>query len=238
MLSGNRNFEGRIHSEVKMNYLASPPLVVAYALAGRMDIDLTTEPLGEGADGEPVYLRDIWPTQREIHDTIEQRGGVGHVQAQLRRRLRRRRALALARRAGGRPATTGTRVDLRQAAAVLRRHAGRARARSSRSRGARVLALLGDSVTTDHISPAGAIRHDSPAGRYLIEHGVEPRDFNSYGSRRGNHEVMVRGTFANVRLRNQLAPGNGGRVDRPPAGRRADDDLRRRRCATSTRACR
>ena len=210
VLSGNRNFEGRIHSEVKMNYLASPPLVVAYALAGRMDIDLTNEPLGEGSDGEPVYLRDIWPTQREIHDTIERGGPVRDVHAQLRRRVRGRRALELARGARRATSTTGAESTYVKRPPYFDGHAAPSRAPVEPITGARVLALLGDSVTTDHISPAGAIRPDSPAGRYLIEHGVEPRDFNSYGSRRGNHEVMMRGTFANVRLRNQLAPGTEG----------------------------
>jgi aconitate hydratase len=208
VLSGNRNFEGRIHSEVKMNYLASPPLVVAYALAGRMDVDLTTEPLGEGADGEPVYLSDVWPTQREIHDTIEQA-----VQSDMFQRSYAdvyagdERWNSLEVPSGDiytwppstyvkrPPFFDGMPVDPPPVEPIS---------------GARVLALLGDSVTTDHISPAGAIRPDSPAGRYLIEQGVEPRDFNSLGSRRGNHEVMMRGTFANVRLRNLLAPGKEG----------------------------
>jgi len=208
VLSGNRNFEGRIHSEVKMNYLASPPLVVAYALAGRMDVDLTTEPLGEGSDGEPVYLRDVWPTQREIHDTIEQA-----VESEMFTRTYAD-VYAGDERWNSLDVPAGDLYDWRESTYV--KHPPYFEGMSLEPdpvqsvRDARVLALLGDSVTTDHISPAGAIRRDSPAGRYLIEHGVEPRDFNSYGSRRGNHEVMMRGTFANVRLRNQLAPGTEG----------------------------
>ncbi len=208
VLSGNRNFEGRIHSEVKMNYLASPPLVVAYALTGRMDVDLTTEPLGEGTDGEPVYLRDLWPTQREIHDTIE-----SAVESDM---FKRSYADVYAgdERWHSLDVPEGDLYDWRESTYVKRPPYFDGMppepADVEPVRGARVLALLGDSVTTDHISPAGAIRKDSPAGRYLIEHGVQPRDFNSYGSRRGNHEVMMRGTFANVRLRNQLAPGTEG----------------------------
>jgi aconitate hydratase len=208
VLSGNRNFEGRIHSEVKMNYLASPPLVVAYALAGRMDVDLTTEPLGEGADGEPVYLRDIWPTQREIHDTIE-----NAVQSEM---FTRSYADVYAgdERWNSLEVPTGDIYTWPQSTYVKRPPFFEGMPVEPRPvepiTGARVLALLGDSVTTDHISPAGAIRPDSPAGRYLIEQGVQPRDFNSLGSRRGNHEVMMRGTFANVRLRNMLVPGNEG----------------------------
>ena len=208
VLSGNRNFEGRIHSEVKMNYLASPPLVVAYALAGRMDVDLTTEPLGEGSDGEPVYLRDIWPTQREIHDTI-----ADAVQSDMFRRSYAdvyagdERWNSLEVPSGDiytwPPSTYVKRPPFFEGMPVEPRPV-------EPITGARVLALLGDSVTTDHISPAGAIRPDSPAGKYLIEQGVQPRDFNSLGSRRGNHEVMMRGTFANVRLRNMLVPGKEG----------------------------
>jgi aconitate hydratase len=208
VLSGNRNFEGRIHSEVKMNYLASPPLVVAYALAGRMDVDLVNDPLGTGSDGEPVYLRDIWPTEREIHDTIEQA-----VQSDM---FTRSYADVYAgdERWNSLDVPEGDLYDWRESTYVKRPPyfdgMPAEPAAIEPVTGARVLALLGDSVTTDHISPAGAIRKDSPAGRYLIDKGVEPRDFNSYGSRRGNHEVMMRGTFANVRLRNQLAPGTEG----------------------------
>jgi aconitate hydratase len=208
VLSGNRNFEGRIHSEVKMNYLASPPLVVAYAIAGRMDVDLVTEPLGTGSDGEPVYLRDLWPTQREVHDTIEQA-----VESDMFTRSYAE-VYAGDERWHSLDVPEGDLYDWRESTYVKRPPyfdgMPAEPAAVEPVEGARVLALLGDSVTTDHISPAGAIRPDSPAGRYLIEQGVEPREFNSYGSRRGNHEVMMRGTFANVRLRNQLAPGTEG----------------------------
>jgi aconitate hydratase len=208
VLSGNRNFEGRIHSEVKMNYLASPPLVVAYALAGRMGVDLMSEPLGEDADGEPVYLRDVWPTQREVRETI-----ANAVQSDM---FRKSYADVYAgdERWNGLQIPRGDLYDWGESTYVKRppyfEGMGSKPEPVKAITGARVLVLLGDSVTTDHISPAGSIKPDSPAGRYLIENGVERRDFNSYGSRRGNHEVMVRGTFANVRLRNQLAPGTEG----------------------------
>jgi aconitate hydratase A / 2-methylisocitrate dehydratase len=209
VLSGNRNFEGRINPDVKMNYLASPPLVVAYALAGTMDIDLQNDPLGEDADGEPVFLRDIWPSAREVARTIEQA-----VQSDMFVRGyddvyagdERWRTL---------PVPEGDVFAWEEASTYVRNppyfHDLECEPEPVRDiEGARVLAVLGDSVTTDHISPAGAIKRDSPAGLYLQERGVEPRDFNSYGSRRGNHEVMMRGTFANIRLRNQLAPGTEG----------------------------
>jgi aconitate hydratase len=209
VLSGNRNFEGRIQQDVRANYLASPPLVVAYALAGSMNVDLTTEPLGKDRDGRPVYLRDLWPTAQEIQTTL-----LATVTADLFRQQyagvfegdQRWRDL---------PVPEGDRFDWDDASTYVRRPSfleglPAAPAALTPIRGARVLALLGDSITTDHISPAGAIKADSPAGRYLIEQGIEPRDFNSYGSRRGNHEVMMRGTFANVRLRNHLAPGTEG----------------------------
>jgi aconitate hydratase len=208
VLSGNRNFEARIHSDVKANYLASPPLVVAYALAGRMDIDLLNEPLGEGTDG-PVYLRDIWPTSAEIDQTI-----TASVDGEMFRSTygdvytgdERWRALDTP--AGDLFAWDEGSTYVRQPPyfEAMPREPGTVQDIN----GARVLVMLGDSVTTDHISPAGAIRPDSPAGKYLTEHGVERKDFNSYGARRGNHEVMVRGTFANVRLRNQLVPGSEG----------------------------
>ena len=214
VLSGNRNFEGRINPDVKMNYLASPPLVVAYALAGTMDIDLVSDPLGQDPDGRDVYLRDIWPSEHEIARTVEEAvqsdmfrksyaqvfegdvnwnglevpGGDRYAWSETSTYVRRP------------PYFDGMPVDPEPVRDIL---------------GARVLAKLGDSVTTDHISPAGAIKKDSPAGHYLMDdHGVDPRDFNSYGSRRGNHEVMVRGTFANIRLRNLLAPGTEGGVTR------------------------
>jgi aconitate hydratase len=211
VLSGNRNFEGRVHPEVRMNYLASPPLVVAYSLAGTMDIDLQSEPLGTGADGKPVFLRDVWPTPQEIQRAIadsvdsdmfrhgyssvfqgdEHWNGIKVPQGQIYR---------------WEPASTYVRnppyfdgMSMTPAAVAD-------------IRGARVLALLGDSVTTDHISPAGNISKTSPAAKYLVAQGVQPVDFNSYGARRGNHEVMMRGTFANIRLRNGLAPGTEGGV--------------------------
>ncbi len=211
VLSGNRNFEGRINPDVKMNYLASPPLVVAYAIAGTMDVDLTSEPLGQDENGADVYLRDIWPSEHEVAETIERaihsdmfRKSYGELFAGDERW----RSLEVPR--GDRfawdedstyvrlpPFFEGMPAEPEPLADV---------------EGARVLALLGDSVTTDHISPAGSIKRDGPAGAYLQEHGVAPRDFNSYGSRRGNHEVMMRGTFANIRLRNLLAPGTEGGV--------------------------
>jgi aconitate hydratase len=208
VLSGNRNFEGRIHSEVKMNYLASPPLVVAYALAGSMNVDLVNEPLGEASDGEPVYLRDIWPSQKEVQDVI-----ADAVQSDM---FRRSYADVYSGDEGWNALEVpeGDIYAWPESTYVLKppyfEGMGAEPAAIEPIRGARVLVLLGDSVTTDHISPAGAIRPDGPAGRYLVERGVDRKDFNSYGSRRGNHEVMMRGTFANVRLRNQLVPGAEG----------------------------
>ncbi len=213
VLSGNRNFEGRIQSEVRGNYLMSPPLVVAYALSGRMDLDLATDPLGTDGTGKPVFLKDVWPTAKEVAQTVERAlradmfgkeyGGVfdgddrwkglpvpeGELYAWDEASAYIRRAPYF----DGMPRTPGPVVDIA---------------------GARVLAFLGDSITTDHISPAGSIRKDGPAGRFLVERGIGPKDFNSYGSRRGNHEVMVRGTFANVRIRNRLVPGTEGGVTR------------------------
>jgi aconitate hydratase len=209
VLSGNRNFEGRIQQDVRANYLASPPLVVAYALAGWITKDLTTDPLGEDPAGNPVYLRDIWPTEQEIQETL-----LRTVTADMFRRSyagvydgdERWRKLSV---------PEGNRFEWEPDSTYIRKPTflegmTMGSAPLADISGARVLALLGDSVTTDHISPAGSIKTDSPAGRYLIEKGVKPSDFNSYGARRGNHEVMVRGTFANVRLRNQLAPGTEG----------------------------
>src|SRR4051795_118291 len=213
VLSGNRNFEGRIHPEVKMNYLASPPLVVAYALAGRMDRNLVDEPLGQGRDGDDVYLRDIWPTQREIHGLIE-----SSVKSEMFRKSYGDTLFEGDEEWQAVEVPSGDRYAWDPESTYVKRPPyfedmpPEAREDFDAIEGARVLALLGDSVTTDHISPAGAIKEDSPAGRYLREHGIEKRDFNSYGSRRGNHEVMMRGTFANVRLRNQLAPGTEGSV--------------------------
>ncbi len=209
ILSGNRNFEGRINPAVRFNYLASPPLVVAYAIAGTMDIDVEHQPLGTGSDGRPVFLRDIWPSQEEVASAV-----TGSVHAEMFKseygqvfegderwkslqvpegNLFRWAQDSLYVKAppffDGVTAKVGDFTDLN---------------------GARALAVLGDSVTTDHISPAGSIGPDSPAGKYLIEHGVQPKDFNSYGARRGNHEVMMRGTLANIRLKNLMVPGVEG----------------------------
>ncbi|MEV6958082.1 aconitate hydratase [Streptomyces sp. NPDC051207] len=209
VLSGNRNFEGRINPDVKMNYLASPPLVVAYAIAGSMKVDITREPLGADQDGNPVHLKDIWPSEAEVNEVVASAIGedmfaksysdvfAGDAQWQ-----------AL-------PIPTGDTFEWDPESTYVRKppyFEGMTMETTPVSdiTGARVLAKLGDSVTTDHISPAGAIKADTPAGKYLTEHGVERRDFNSYGSRRGNHEVMIRGTFANIRLRNQIAPGTEG----------------------------
>ena len=211
VLSGNRNFEGRINPDVKMNYLASPPLVVAYALAGTMDIDLTTEPIGTGADGKPVYLADIWPSPAEIEEVVR-----ACVAPEM---FSRDYADVFAgdERWAELDVPPGEVFAWDEASTYVRRPPyfdgmPADPAPVTDIHGARVLAMLGDSVTTDHISPAGAIKADSPAGQYLTSHGIERRDFNSYGSRRGNHEVMIRGTFANIRLRNQLAPGTEGGV--------------------------
>ena len=211
VLSGNRNFEGRINPDVKMNYLASPPLCVAYALAGTMDIDLYDEPLGEDDHGQPVFLKDIWPSAAEVAETIEDA-----VQSDMFRKSygevfdgdERWNSLEV---------PTGDSFAWDDESTYVRRppffeDLPPEPEPIADIEDARVLAVLGDSVTTDHISPAGSIKRDGPAGNYLIEHGVEPREFNSYGSRRGNHEVMMRGTFANIRLRNQLAPGTEGGV--------------------------
>ncbi len=209
VLSGNRNFEGRINPDVKMNYLASPPLVVAYALAGSMKVDITKDALGVDQDGKPVFLADIWPSEAEVNDVVANSIGedmfnksyqdvfAGDAQWQ---------ALSI---------PTGNTFEWDSESTYVRKppyFEGMTMETTPVSdiTGARVLAKLGDSVTTDHISPAGAIKADTPAGKYLTEHGIERRDFNSYGSRRGNHEVMIRGTFANIRLRNQIAPGTEG----------------------------
>jgi len=210
VLSGNRNFEGRVQQDVKANYLMSPPLVVAYALAGRIDTDLVNDPLGVGADGSPVYLRDIWPSQEEVRDTI-----AAAIQSDMYQRSYATvfdgdelwQGIAI---------PEGDRFTWEAQSTYVRRPpyfdamAEEPPTRVAEITGARVLAVLGDSITTDHISPAGSIKASSPAGKYLIARGVETKDFNSYGSRRGNDEIMVRGTFANVRLRNKLAPGTEG----------------------------
>jgi len=218
VLSGNRNFEGRINSEVRANYLMSPPLVVAFALAGRIDVDLRKDPVGKDKQGKPVYLADLWPSQREVEETIQ-----SSISSSMFRKSYgeiydgddRWRSL---------PVPDGETYAWDEASTYIRRapyfddmtlRPGQV----EEIKGARVLAVLGDSVTTDHISPAGSIKKDSPAGKYLIEHGVKPSDFNSYGSRRGNHEVMVRGTFANVRLRNKMVPNlEGGFTRHLPDG--------------------
>ena len=209
VLSGNRNFEGRINSEVRANYLMSPPLVVAFALAGRIDIDLRKDPIGNGRDGQPVYMADIWPSQREIEESMQQsissemfaKSYAGVFDGDERWR--------------GLSVPKGQTYDWEKDSTYIRRapyfdEMAVKPTPVEEIKKARVLAVLGDSVTTDHISPAGSIKKDSPAGKYLQEHGVKPADFNSYGSRRGNHEVMVRGTFANVRLRNKLVQTEGG----------------------------
>jgi len=217
VLSGNRNFEGRIHAEIRMNYLASPPLVVAYALAGRMDIDLQNEPLGTGRDGNDVYLRDIWPAQSEIQSVVG--GSVSNEEF----RNTYRDVFSGEARWAKLVAPADRQYDWQDDSTYIRKppyFVGMKKQPGDLSdvRGARVLALLGDSVTTDHISPAGAIKADTPAGQYLVEQGVAPGDFNSLGSRRGNHEVMMRGTFANIRLRNLLAPGTEGGITRHQPG--------------------
>jgi aconitate hydratase len=218
VLSGNRNFDGRVHPEVKMNFLASPPLVVAYALAGSLDVDLNNEPLGNGADGKPVYLRDVWPAPAEVADYVQR-----NINSDMFRRSygsvftgdERWQAIAVP---AGKiyawdPKSTYVKNPPYFDGMTMRPAVVGAIA------GARVLALLGDSVTTDHISPAGNIARTSPAARYLMEQGVQPGDFNQYGARRGNHEVMVRGTFANIRLRNLLLPGTeGGITEYLPTG--------------------
>jgi aconitate hydratase len=213
VLSGNRNFEGRINQDVKMNYLASPPLCVAYALVGTMDVDLLHDPLGQDENGEDVYLRDIWPSEQEIAKTVGEA-----VQADMFRKSYGE-VFAGDERWNGLDVPRGERFQWDEQSTYVRlppyfENMPIEPPRVAELTGARVLALLGDSVTTDHISPAGAIKRDGPAGAYLQEQGVAPRDFNSYGSRRGNHEVMMRGTFANIRLRNQLAPGTEGGVTR------------------------
>jgi aconitate hydratase A / 2-methylisocitrate dehydratase len=225
VLSGNRNFEGRVNPLVKANYLASPPLVVAYALAGTVDIDLVNEPIGKDESGKPVYLKDIWPTHEEISDAVGK-----SISAEMFRQQ------------------YGNVYDGNPTWNAIPSHGGSVYNWDNTSTyvheppffmdfapqppalkpitGARVLALFGDSITTDHISPAGDIAEKSPAGQYLIEHGIPKADFNTYGTRRGNHEVMIRGTFANIRLRNQLAPGTeGGFTTYIPVGKISDGEV-------------
>jgi aconitate hydratase len=213
VLSGNRNFEGRVHPEVRANYLASPPLVVAYALAGRMDLDLYHEPLGTDKAGKAVYLRDLWPTQQEVTEAVSKA-----VRSDMFKQVYSE-VFQGDSTWQGLPIPTGDLYQWDKSSTYVKNPPyfegmGVKPAPVKEIRGARVLALLGDSITTDHISPAGSIKDDSPAGKYLIAHGVKKPDFNSYGSRRGNDEVMVRGTFANVRLKNLLAPNTEGGVTR------------------------
>jgi aconitate hydratase len=220
VLSGNRNFEARVHQSIKANFLMSPPLVVAFAIAGRVDLDLSNDPIGTGSDGEEVYLRDIWPTMEEINglmreafdpETYRRLYGNFAEQNQLWNEI---------------PSTSGNVYEWELESTYIREPPYFEDFHStlfpvSDVKGARALAIFGDSVTTDHISPAGAIKPSSPAGLYLQERGVEIRDFNSYGARRGNHEVMVRGTFANVRIKNLMVPGvEGGVTIYQPGGER------------------
>ena len=213
VLSGNRNFEGRVNPLVKANWLASPPLVVAYALAGTIDINLETDPLGEGSDGQPVFLKDIWPTQEEVRQTVD----TAVVPEQFQSRYGN--VWNSNERWNAVPTSEGELYEWQDTSTYIQEPPFLAELTSEATpptsvTGARVLLALGDSVTTDHISPAGAIAKDSPAGRYLVENGVPPEEFNSYGARRGNDRVMTRGTFANIRIRNLLAPGTEGGVTR------------------------
>jgi aconitate hydratase len=218
VLSGNRNFEGRVHPLVRMNFLASPPLVVAYALAGSLQVDLFKEPLGQDADGNDVFMKDIWPSQKEVQDAM-----LSCIDSEM---FRNSYAGVFAgdKNWNGLSIPKGDIYHWDDGSTYVQNppyFEGMTQEVGSVSdiSGARALALLGDSITTDHISPAGSIAADSPAGRYLVQRGVKPADFNSYGSRRGNHEVMMRGTFANIRLRNQLAPGTeGGWTTHQPSG--------------------
>ncbi|HKY95837.1 MAG TPA: aconitate hydratase AcnA, partial [Kiloniellales bacterium] len=218
VLSGNRNFEGRVHPQVRLNYLASPPLVVAYALAGSTLVDLTTEPLGQDEKGNDIHLRDVWPTNKEVREMIDRVLTPEMFRKRYANVFEGPAQWQAVKVTGGKtyawdPQSTYVAYPpffdgmSKEPGALAEVH------------GARALAILGDSITTDHISPAGSIKKDSPAGRYLIEHGVQPIDFNSYGARRGNHEVMMRGTFANIRIRNEMAPGTeGGVTKHQPSG--------------------
>jgi aconitate hydratase len=218
VLSGNRNFEGRISPDVRANYLASPPLVVAYALAGDMNIDLTTEPLGTGKDGQPVYLKDIWPTNKEIADLVQKtvtRAAFLKKYADVFKGDEKWQAVEV---------TDSETYDWPPSSTYVRnppyfQGMGREPGVISDITDARILALLGDMITTDHISPAGSFKESSPAGKYLIERQVAPREFNSYGSRRGNHEVMMRGTFANIRIKNEMLDGVEGGYTKGPDGK-------------------
>jgi aconitate hydratase len=219
VLSGNRNFEGRINSDVRANYLMSPPLVVAFALAGRIDLDLFNEPLGYDSKGLPVYLKEIWPSSAEVERTLE-----SSIKSDMYRRSYSA-VFAGDERWNALEVPEGDRFEWVPSSTYVRQPpyfkgmSKESPTRVEEIRGARVIAVLGDSVTTDHISPAGSTKKDSPAGRYLVAQGVSPADFNSYGSRRGNHEVLVRGTFANTRIRNRMAPSTeGGFTTHLPSG--------------------
>ncbi len=213
VLSGNRNFEGRVHQDVRMNYLASPPLVVAYAIAGNTDIDLTTEPIGKGRDGKDVFLKDIWPTNKEISDLVAKAvtaEGFKKSYADVLKGDARWQSIKISKSETYPWDSSSTYIanppyfnGMTMTPPGIQPIAG-----------ARCLAVLGDSITTDHISPAGDIKKDGPAGKYLMEHGVARADFNSFGSRRGNHEIMMRGTFANTRIKNSMTPGVEGGVSR------------------------
>jgi aconitate hydratase len=218
VLSGNRNFEARVHQSIKANFLMSPPLVVAFALAGRVDIDLSREPIGTGKDGKPVYLRELWPSLREIRDLMQTA-----LQPEVYRKLFKDFA-AQNPRWNEIPSSSGNVYEWDRKSTYIQEppfftNFSLQPGGVAEIKGARALAIFGDSVTTDHISPAGSIQKTSPAGKYLIEHGVEAADFNSYGSRRGNDRVMTRGTFANVRIKNLMVPGvEGGVTKLQPAG--------------------
>jgi aconitate hydratase len=240
VLSGNRNFEGRVNQDVRANYLASPPLVVAYALAGSVYANLETDPLGTGKDGQPVYLRDIWPTNAEIEQVVRTAVTKEMFADALRQRLRWRSALA------GHQGRRGPHLCMGRKSTYVQNppyFEGMSMTPTPPRDvvEARVLGLFGDSITTDHISPAGSIKKVSPAGAYLTEHGVAQADFNSYGARRGNHEVMMRGTFANIRIKNQMVKNDdgsvveGGFTIHQPVGR-ADVHLRRRHALSNKKA--
>ena len=225
-LSGNRNFEGRIHANVRANYLASPPLVVAYALAGSMDVDLYNDPLGNDSSGKPVYLKDIWPTPQEVQEVMNK-----SVRQEMFKKEYSQATEGDA-RWKGMPVPQGELFKWDMQSTYVREAPyfdgmGKTPNAIKPITGARALALLGDSVTTDHISPAGSIEKNGPAARYLTNNDVLPKDYNQYGARRGNHEVMMRGTFANIRLKNMLGAGHRRRRDGAPAGQEADVDLRR-----------
>ncbi|MDZ4135137.1 MAG: aconitase family protein, partial [Paracoccaceae bacterium] len=217
VLSGNRNFEGRISPDVRANYLASPPLVVAYALAGDMNIDLTTEPLGKDKDGNDVFLKDIWPTNKEIADLVEQtvtRAAFLKKYADVFKGDSKWQGVKTSESETYDWPSTSTYVQNPPYFKGMAKEPGTIK----NIEGARILALLGDMITTDHISPAGSFKESSPAGRYLVERQVPVREFNSYGARRGNHEVMMRGTFANIRIKNEMLPGVEGGYSKGPDG--------------------